>query len=436
MRYRLRDFPALLQTPLGRKQLRHGVWVRGTPFLALAARLHRSLVIKRTCVTAVVGSFGKTTATKCLLAILTGAVHPEFMGNSGFALALNVLRIGRGERHGVLEAGISKPGQMAWNARMVRPDITVVTSIGSEHNRSLGTLEATRDEKADMVRALGENGLAVLNGDDPNVLWMAGETRARVVTYGLGPANDVRASGITLDWPAGTRFTLHLDGEALPAASPFVGRHLVYPVLAAAAVAAHVGVDLHGALTRLSGLKPTPGRLQPVRLENGAILLCDETKSTLETIDAALDFLQEVEATRRIVVLGEVSEPRGSKGPIYRRLGERVGNIAARAFFLCNDRSFRSYAGGALAGGMPSRGHLRNAGSRGILALIDMLRAELRAGDVALVKGRDTQCMQRIALALTGRRVGCDLDCCDAKSTSCETCPMLEKGWAGRRIVF
>lgn len=70
-------------------------------------------------------------------------------------------------------------------ARLTRPTICVVTTVGTDHSRSLGSLENTRDEKAKMVRALPSQGVAVLNADDENVLWMAGETSARVVTYGL-----------------------------------------------------------------------------------------------------------------------------------------------------------------------------------------------------------------------------------------------------------
>jgi UDP-N-acetylmuramoyl-tripeptide--D-alanyl-D-alanine ligase len=410
--------------------------VRSAPLLALAARLHRSLVVKDTCLVAVVGSFGKTSTTKCLLAALTGTVHKKFSANSGFALALNMLRIRPGAPYAVVEAGISKKGQMVWNARLVRPDVTVVTCIGSEHHRSLGTLEVTRDEKAEMVRALGRNGLALLNGDDPNVLWMAGQTAAEVITYGLNPENHVRASDIVVNWPGGTRFKLHVDGETIEAASPFLGKHMVYPVLAAAAVATRTGIDLRKVFARLSQLGPTSGRLQPVPLGNGAVLLRDDAKSTLETIDSALDLFEEIEAGRKIVVLGEVSEPPGSRGPIYRRIGGRVGKTAAAAFFLCNRRSFGSYAGGAMAAGMPSKDDLHHAGSDGILHLIDVLRSELRAGDVVLLKGRNTQRMERITLALKGRTVRCGLSFCDARSTACENCPMLETGWGGHKIVF
>jgi UDP-N-acetylmuramoyl-tripeptide--D-alanyl-D-alanine ligase len=91
---------------------------------------------------------------------------------------------------------------------MIRPNVVVVTCIGSEHNRSFKTLEATRKEKSEMVAILPPTGLAVLNGDDPNVMWMRSRTSARIITYGFGKSNDVRAEDVSHDWPRGMRFTL------------------------------------------------------------------------------------------------------------------------------------------------------------------------------------------------------------------------------------
>ncbi len=435
MRYRLIDIPVLVRTSLGRKQLFHGVMIRMTPLFVLWARVYRRFFINTTNVTAVIGSFGKTTTARCILAALDIAPHASISGNSGICLARNILRIKSGTKHAVVEVGISGTGQMRRNAAIVKPDIVVVTSIGSEHNRSFGTLEVTREEKANMVRALDETGLAVLNGDDPNVLWMRGQTRAKVVTFGFGPDNDFRASDVHLQWPSGTSFKVHAGADVFDVVSPLVGRPMVYPILAAAVLARHKGRDLKRCFASLAKLEPYSGRLQPVFLDNGAIVVRDEYKSAPETIYTALDLLADVPAERKIVVMGEVNEPPGKQGDVYRRAGERIGEIASRAFFVCSKRSFRSYSSGAVFRGM-SKDRLHRARTDGLLELIELLRSEVKAGDVLLLKGREGQRLERIAFALQGRAVKCDLGACDAKSTSCDNCPVLGEGWAGRKIVF
>lgn len=81
---------------------------------------------------------------------------------------------------------------------------------------------------------------------------------------------------------------------------------MVYSALAGIAAAISEDIPLDDAVPRLEALWPTPGPLEPAALENGAYILRDDFKSTLESIDAALDVLSAIPARRRIVVLGDV----------------------------------------------------------------------------------------------------------------------------------
>jgi UDP-N-acetylmuramyl pentapeptide synthase len=402
------------------------------PLLSRLARIHRLTLARGTRVTVVVGTYGKTTTARAVTAALGRTPHRRIGLNEFGYVAEAVLRIRPRDRHAVIEVGIARRGQMAGYARLLQPDAVVVTSIGSEHNRSLGTLEVTRAEKAPMVQALRPSGLAVINGDDPNVRWMGTQTPARVTTFGFDEGNDVRASDYRLDWPRGSRFTLHASGQTRGLRIRLLGRHQVYPILAAVAVALAEGFDLDEVLPRLEELSSTPGRLEVVPLENGAWLLRDDFKSGLETIDAALDVLAEIPATRRVAVLGDVSEPPGSQGPIYRRLGERLAAIVTTALIVGDQR--KHYAAGATRAGLPREAIVGIGAS--VVRAVEALRDELRAGDVVLIKGRNTQRLDRVALALAGRQVRCDIKFCDAYPTQCDGCPMLERGWNGLRVVM
>ena len=94
---------------------------------------------------------------------------------------------------------------MATHRKALWPNVVVVTSIGTEHNCSFGSLENTRAEKAKMLSGLGADEVAVLNGDDPHVMWMASTTRARVVTFGLSESNMVGLSPSIVNWPTARR---------------------------------------------------------------------------------------------------------------------------------------------------------------------------------------------------------------------------------------
>lgn len=433
MRYHLSEIPALLRTPVGRIQFRGGLEFRCWPVLSGLAALHRHTLARRARVVAVVGSFGKSTTTRTVTAALGVPLHPHFSHNCFSDLALAVLRIRPGSRHAVIETGISKPGQMIRYARIIQPDIAVVTSIGSEHNPSLGTLEVTRHEKAEMVRALPPTGVAVLNGDDPNVLWMASQTRARVVTFGFGEANDVRATDVRLDWPHGTVFRICSGSESCEARVRLLGQHMLGPVLAAVAVARAEGLPMDQALKALEIIPPTTGRLEPIALPNGAWILRDDTKSAPETIHAALDVFAQIPARRRIVALGPVSEPPGSQGPMYHDIGVRLASIVSLAVIIGNSENHRSYAAGAAHAGMACNTFLFADNSAHNAA--EILRRELKPGDVLLIKGLSNQRLERIALALTDRPVRCDIPECNVKDIPCANCPMLERGWLGAPTV-
>jgi UDP-N-acetylmuramoyl-tripeptide--D-alanyl-D-alanine ligase len=434
MPYRFRDFFDLLRTPVGRYKYADAWNYVSFPLFALLAVLYRRLVVRKTRIVAVVGSLGKT-STHCTVAAVLGLPQDgRASKNSWSDVAWRLLRLRPGALRAVFEVGIAKPGQMKQYARFLRPQVTVVTSIASDHNRSLPTLEVTRWEKAAMVRALAPDGLAVLNGDDPHVVWMKGETTARTIFYGFNASNDVRAEDLVFDWPHGLRFTLCVGGRRRPMRCLFHGRHMVYPLLAAVAVAMAEGIDLDTAIGALESVKPVRGRMQPLRLENGAWLLCDEFKSPQESCLAALEALEQIPAQRRMVVFGEVSEPSGNQHRLYRELGMCMGRIASRAIFVGSRRA-RDMVRGAVKAGMPLASITTLTSETCVLQIASLLRDELREGDVVLIKGRSTERLRRIVLALQGRPVRCDIPHCNAGDIACDECGMLERGWEGLRVV-
>lgn len=432
MRFRLRDIPALFCTPAGRIHIRQGIGYRLWPVLSLLALLYRRTLLKETRVIAVAGSFGKSTTTRALAAALEAPVHPAMLFNAWAWIAFALLRIRPGQRYAVIEVGISRPGQMKGYARTVRPDMAVVTAIGSEHHRSLGTLDVTRAEKSWILQVLPASGVAVLNGDDPNVMWMKDKTPARIVTFGFGADCDVRGDDVLLDWPRGTHFRLTAFGEERDVTVRLLGRHMVYPVLAAIAVSHVEGFALDETLSRLRELPPTPGRMDPVLLPNGVTVLRDDFKSALETVHTALDVLAEIPAPRRMVLLGAVSEPPGSQRPIYQALGERIAGIASHLVVF--NHEFEPLWSGARRGGM-SRTAVTDAG-RTAQQAAEALSKLLLPGDVLLIKGRGPEKLDRVRLILEGRQVGCDIRYCSFRTIECEDCPMLERGWGRHRVIM
>lgn len=391
--------------------------------MLLAAGLCRRTVARRTRVIVVVGTYGKTTTTRAIRAALGLPPSPWVEANAN-CLALVPLAFFRDLgrcREVVIEVGIGAPAQMSRFAWALRPSVVVVTCIGHEHIQSFRDLDHLRSEKADMVRCLAADGVAVLNGDDANVMWMASQTGARIVTYGLAQGLDVRGTELALDWPHGTRIRLQTGEESVDLDSRLIGDGLIHGLLAAAAVAGVEGRRLAAVSPALASMPATRGRLQPMVLPGGVTVLRDDYKSTPETVLEALDTLGQLPSRRRIAVLGDLDMPPPPERHWYKAVGEKVAQVADLAVFV--GTKFDRYRVGARAAGMRDD-QLHHA--RSVHEAITFLQGRLRPDDVVLVKGRETQRLTRIILALAGRDVRCRVEQCRLHLTFCDDCPLLE----------
>lgn len=423
-----RDALWLVRSGPGRIELRRRYSKRIWPLSRRLARAYRSTLARRPRVVCVVGSVGKTTTMRAVSAALGVRPHGIALlnANSYASVSSAVLRIRPWQRHAVIEAGIAGPGEMALYAAEIRPDIVVVTAIAGDHWPALGSLEGTRHEKAMMVRALQPSGVAVLNADDPNVRWMATQTSGRVVLVGQAPDADVRATDVELDLPHGTRFMLHAAGRSRQVRIRLIGRHMIFPALAGIAVGLVAGRPLDEVVEAVAAVAPAGGRMVPVVLPGGAILLQDDAKGTLATFLAALDTLAALPARRRTVVFGELRQPPLPEADTYHDLGARVAAVADRAIFVGS--KYDAYRAGAISGGLPADGIAAVAGAHEVIA---QLRGDLYEGDVVLVKGLWQQRLGRVGLALSGEDVRCRADPCPFKRMACDQCPFLGRPFGG-----
>jgi UDP-N-acetylmuramoyl-tripeptide--D-alanyl-D-alanine ligase len=418
----------LIGSRAGRLELKRRLGARLWPAVAYLARFYRRTLARRPLIVAVIGSTGKTTTMRAVSAVLDLPVSRRALlnMNSHDAIGRAMFSIRPWQARAVLEVAITSPGQMRVQAATVRPNVVVVTSIGRDHSRSLGSLEGTRGEKVEIVRALRRSHTAVLNADDPNVRWMAGQTRARVVLVGEAADAHVRASDIELDWPHGMRFAAHIGSSSWPVRTRLLGRKMVYPALAAIAVAHIEGLPVERAIGALATFEPTIGRMQMSVLPSGAVVIRDEFKATIDSWEAALDAFADVPARRRLLVVGDVEEVSGRED--YRHIGRRAGAFVDRMIVVGPGKLHQAYRTGAMSAGMDREriDHVHSASQA-----LELLRDELSDGDAVLLKARWQQALGRIALALAGREVRCRADPCPFKRMLCDICPMLDQPFHG-----
>jgi len=400
--------------------LRHEYDKHEPRFRKLAA-FYRQHFLSRTRIVTVIGSLGKT-STRQAVALALNCPDRNFSHyNARASVPGNLLRLRRRDRHGVIEVSVGMPGKMEARARMIRPDIVVVTSVKSDHHSIFPTLLDTRQEKVKMLTVMGENGIAILNGDDENVRWMATQTRARVVTFGMNSDNDIRATKIDVNEDGTASFEIQVAGATFHFQSPLVGRHMVYPVLAAVAVAHVEKMDIAAILPKLAHVPPAVSRMEWHKLPNGIRILDDSFKASPESVDAAVETFSKMTG-RKIVVMGKIDEPVGKARDRYRELGERLAKFSD--FLLCiGGNELTSMRAAAVAAGMDVS-TIKVLGSR-IDGAHEWLQSILKPGDLVLLKGSINQKLRRILFQLMGKPVACRIKFCGVKVRTCDDCPLL-----------
>jgi len=392
------------------------------PFLYPAAWVWRRTALRRTRVWAVTGSLGKTSTA----AAAAAAVEAPFdldRPNHGSFLATALLRCRPGQPCLVLEVGISRPGQMRGYARLLRPDLVVLSAIGTEHLHAFADQDALAREKALLPQAVGRRGLVIVNGDDPRCRAVAATIAAPVLRVGFAADCEWRLESTALDWPRGTRLRLAGPGGAtVEISSQWLGPDLARCAAFGAVAGLASGAAPQLVAARLAALPPLTSRMQPVALPGGAWLLHDAWKGHWPTTEPALQYLAGLTGWRRVAVLGALDEQPGNQGLAYRRYGGLAATSAHRLIFIGTSTELKRLRAGVRQSG-PEAPEVEHCATAHEAAAA--LRSELTPGTVILLKGRHSQKLGRVAILLRGESVGCRLSFCPARGLRCELCPRL-----------
>ena len=347
----------------------------------------------------ITGSVGKSTTKEVIAQVLNQRYRtlksPGNLNNE-IGLPLTILRLGSGYERAVLEMGFYVPGEIALLCDIALPQVGVVSNIGTVHAERAGSQEAIARGKSELVQALpaSPEGTAILNFDDPLVRKMEEKTKARVFFYGLSPESHLWADHVEGLGLEGIRFELHYKQETMHIRIPMIGRHSVETALRAAAVGLVEGLTWQEIL---DGLREgqTQLRLAAVRSSSGALILDDTYNASPESMLASLNLLSELEAPRKIAVLGDMLE----LGPYERQGHEMVGLRAAQVADVMITLGTRAhvYAESARRTGKRSANILEFETAEPI---IEWLKKNLTKDDTVLIKGSHGLRMDNITAAL------------------------------------
>ena len=298
-------------------------------------------------------------------------------------------RLPQGADYGVFEVGMNHPGEIGPLSRLVRPHTALITLIAPAHTEAFSSLDAVADAKAEIFQGLEPGGTAVLNRDDVHFDRLSVAARAagagRIVSFGESPEADARL----IAWrPAagGGTATAAIDGAELDYEIAFSGRHWALSSVAVLACAWSAGAPVEAAAGALRAVAPVAGRgvRHRIPVEDGLYELIDESyNASPAAVRAAITTLAETAPLapggRRLAVLGDMLELGEAAVRWHAELADDLEAAGIDLVFTAGP--LMAHLHRALE---PAR---RGAHASEAVDLTDILRAEIRSGDVVLVKG-------------------------------------------------
>ena len=348
----------------------------------------------------ITGSVGKTSTkelTASLLSMRFKVLKNPGNRNNEIGLPLTLLELDEQHEIAVLEMGFYVPGEIRMLCQIAQPQVGVVTNIGTVHAERAGSQETIARGKSELVDSLppAPEGTAILNMDDPWVMWMAKKTKAKVLTYGIKEQADLTASDIQAHALNGVSCTLTYQGKAHQIQSPLLGEFSVYTILRGTAAALIEGLDWE---TIQSGLSTTQIdlRMRQLTLANGAVILDDTYNASPASTTAALELLQSLKG-RRIAILGDMLELGMYEVTGHQSVGMAAANAADR-LILVGERS-KITAKSAIEHGFPKDRLEWYPDSQ---QAANPAAEIIQEGDVVLIKGSNSMRMDKILSALKG----------------------------------
>jgi UDP-N-acetylmuramoyl-tripeptide--D-alanyl-D-alanine ligase len=364
----------------------------------------------------VTGSCGKTTTTQLIGAVLSarGECRTDAGRLGPGRVTDNLLTIGAASKFCVQELSGSRPGRIRLQTRFLRPQIGVITTVGGDHYKNFRSLEATAREKAELVELLPRHGIAILNADDPHVIAMKHRTRASVITYGLAPEADIRATDVRSAWPDRLSLTVLHGQDRLRLQTRLVGEFWVTSVLAAIACGLSCGIDLKTCASAVAEFEPVFGRASVHSVPDGPAYILETHKAPLWTIANSMTLMRNARAPRKTMVIGTVSDYSGKGSETHRKVARLALDVADRVIFVG-----------------PQAGHvskLRQGDVKDrLFAFVTSYQAaaflaeDTVAGELIQIKASITDHLERIMLShLDG--VMCWRERCGVERNSCQEC--------------
>ena len=338
----------------------------------------------------ITGSVGKTTTREMTAAALSAGYRvfkTPANYNSQVGVPITISEIGKDDEIGVLELGMSEPGEMAVISDIARVDAALITNVGVTHIENLGSRENILREKLNIQNGLKKGGVLFLNGDNDLLKNVKAREGFETVTYGLGEENDYHA--VNIEIRDGKPFFTMVHGQKkVPVSLQVMGEHNILNALAALAVADYFHVSLEKAAEKLHEFGGFKNRQQVY--ETAGITIIDDTyNASPDSMRAGIKVLSSLRNKgRRVAVLADMKELGEQELLFHREIGGFLSKEPVEELV-----TFGELAGEIGRGAAEARKEglkITSFGQEERASMTRYLEQNLKPGDAVLFKGSNS----------------------------------------------
>lgn len=291
-------------------------------------------------VVGVTGSNGKTSTKDILASVLAKHfITQKTLGNfnNEIGVPLTLLSLSENCEAAVVEMGMENLQELSFLTQLVRPDIAIISNVGTAHLENLGTMENIARAKLEIVEGLGEHGLLIYNGDQQLLRTAAVEKQIpgyiKIRTFGKEERNDVVVQQVRQK-EDGLRFSINRDARIYHL--DMIGKHQAMNATAAWIAAKALGLDEEEIAEGFASVEKTGLRNELVKVDQ-CLILNDSYKSNPQSALAAVDTMEEFDIPYKLAVLGDMLELGETSDMIHYTLGKDISSYHLQEVLTIGD---------------------------------------------------------------------------------------------------
>ncbi len=349
----------------------------------------------------ITGSSGKTTTKEMVASVLNQSfkvLKNEGNYNNTIGLPHTIFNLNKEHELCVLEMGMNSFGEISKLADIVKPDIAIITNIGTAHIEFLKTRENILKAKMEITEFFKKENILIINGDD-EMLKTIKHKGFNIIKFGLGKGNNIYAFNIKQVDNDGMEFCVNFGNTIEAFFIPLIGIHNVYNGLCAVALGYHLGIDSNRIREGLLHFKPPAMRMESYVTGDGITIINDSYNANPQSVEASIKTLAAMKSTaRKVAILGDMMELGEHSEVMHYEAGEFIAKEKIDVLIAIGERA-KGIQLGAVENGIPLSYHYTNKNDA-----LKNIKEILIPYDIVLIKGSRAGKLEDISDFLRERR--------------------------------